>query len=371
MRRPFVLILFLVVTIAIGLSALGQEKFPPIGTLPSVPVPRDNRMTQAKVELGKMLFFDARLSGDASTACATCHRPDAGWGDGGDLSRGYPGTQHWRNSQSILNSAYYTKLFWAGEETSLESQALSAATSNVAGNGDPVMMEERLRQVPEYVRRFKEVFGTELPKISDAWRAIAAFERTLVSDPKKVPFDRYTMGDRNALSSLAQRGLKIFQGKGGCLQCHNRPLFSDEDYHNLAVPKNPAFEEEPLSQITLRYQHVIRGVPEEIYRKADTDLGLYYMTKRKEDMGKFRTPSLRELKYTAPYMHNGVFFTLEEVVDFYNQGGGEDPNKSPLLKPLTLTEEEKKALLAFLESLSSDEPITVEPPVLSDYAVMK
>lgn len=371
MKRPLLVVLFLTLAIVSGLSALGQKRFPPLGPLPPVPVPVDNPMTPAKVELGKMLFFDARLSGDASTGCATCHRPDMGWGDGGDLSRGYPGTQHWRNSQTILNAAYYTKLFWAGELTSLEAQAESAATGNVAGNADPMMVEERLRQVPEYVRRFKEVFGTDLPRISDAWRAIAAFERTLVSDPKNVPFDRYMKGDKNALSPLAKKGLEIFQGKAACIQCHNGPFFSDEDYHNLGLPKNPAFEEDPLRQITLRYQHVIRGVSEEIYRKADRDLGLYYTTKRNEDMGRFRTPSLRELKFTAPYMHNGVFFTLEEVIDFYDQGGGEDPNKSKLMKPLRLTEEEKKALLAFLESLSSDEPIMVEPPTLPDYAVMK
>ena len=157
-------------------------------------------MSDAKVALGKLLFFDARLSGDASTSCASCHSPESGWGDGGDLSRGYPGTQHWRNSQTILNSAYYAKLFWAGESTSLEAQARSAATGNVAGNGDTMMMEERLRQVPEYVKRFREVFGTPWPTIDDAWRAISAFERTVVSKAKDVPFDRlHERGGEGAL----------------------------------------------------------------------------------------------------------------------------------------------------------------------------
>ncbi len=353
-------------------GALGQaRRFPALGPLPPVSSPSDNPTTEAKVELGKLLFWDTRLSGDVSTSCATCHDPKLGWGDGGALSRGYPGAEHWRNSQTLLNSAYYSKLFWAGEVTSLESQAGAAATGNVAGNGDPIMMEERLRQVPEYVRRFKEVFGVERPTIDTAWMAIAAFERTLVSKAEDIPFDRYARGDQSALSPEAKRGLALFQGKAGCIQCHNGPLLSDESYHNLGVPKNPAFENTPLRQITLRYQHVIRGVPERLYRSADSDLGLYYTTKQEADKGKFRTPSLREVKYTAPYVHNGVFGALEEVVEFYNRGGGNDPNKSPLLKPLGLSDQEEKDLLAFLLSLSSDQPLIVEPPALPDYAAMK
>jgi len=353
-------------------GALGQaQRFPALGPLPPVPVPADNPMSQAKVELGKLLFWDTRLSGDVSTSCATCHDPKLGWGDGQPLSRGYPGTEHWRNSQTVLNSAYYQKLFWAGEVTSLESQAGAAATGNVAGNGDPVMMEERLRQIPEYVKRFREVFGVDRPTISMAWMAIAAFERTLVSKAENVPFDRYAKGDQSALSPEAKRGLALFQKKAGCIQCHNGPLLSDESYHSLGVLRNPVFEESPLRQITLRYQHVIRGVSETVYRNADRDLGLYYTTKQEADKGKFRTSSLRELKYTAPYMHNGIFRRLEEVIEFYNRGGGDDPNRSPLLKPLGLSEQEKKDLLAFLLSLSSDPPLIVEPPDVPDYAPVK
>ncbi len=347
------------------------EKIPAIGPLPAVPVPADNPMSKAKVELGKLLFFDPRLSGDASTSCASCHNPEVGWGDGGDLSRGYPGTQHWRNSQTILNSAFYKKLFWAGESPSLEAQAKSAATGNVAGNGDTMMMEERIRQIPQYVKMFRKVFGDKLPTIDDTWRAIAAFERTLVSNAKNVAFDRYMKGNKGALSASAKRGLALFQGKAACIQCHNGPLFSDESYHNLGVGKNEAFEEDPLRQITLRYQHLSRGVPEAVYRSADRDLGLYYTTKQKIDRGKFRTPSLREVKYTAPYMHNGVFFTLEEVIDFYNEGGGDDPGKSKLLKPLNLNDQEKKDLLAFLNALASDKPLLMKKPNLPPYAAMR
>jgi len=361
----------LALAISVSLGGVHAQAVRPLGPLPPVPVPADNPMSAAKVELGRMLFWDDRLSGDVSSGCVVCHKPEQGWGDGGDLSRGYPGTSHWRNSQTVLNAAYYTKLFWAGEVTSLESQALSAATGNVAGNGDTVMLEERLRQVPEYVKRFKEVFGVDRPIIHLAWMAIAAFERTLVSKPENVAVDRFARGDQTALSPEAKRGLTLFQGKAGCITCHNGPLASDESYHNLGVPENPTFRTDPLRQITLRYQHVIRGVPESVYRTADRDLGLYYTTKRDEDRGKFRTPSLRELKYTAPYMHNGVLRTLEEVVAFYDRGGGDDPNKSKLIRPLGLTEQEKKDLVAFLLSLSSDQPIIVEWPEIPDYAPVK
>ncbi len=365
LRRLAALLAALCLGVALGTHAVeaSKRKFPKIGPLPPVPVPRDNPQSPAKVELGKLLFFDTRLSGDGSMSCATCHDPSMGWGDGSDLSRGYPGTQHWRNSQTILNSAYYAKLFWGGESTSLESQANSAITGNLAGNGDPMMIEERLRQIPEYVKRFKRVFGGD-PLYSDALKAIAAFERE-VPISRNVPFDKYMRGDKKALSTTAQRGMRLFENKAGCIQCHNGPLLSDQDYHALALPENPAFKDDPLRQIALRFQHFARGVPEKLYRKADKDLGLYYTSKREGDKEKFRTPSLRELQYTAPYMHNGIFAALEEVVDFYDKGGGEG-SKSHLLTPLRLSPEEKKELIAFLEALSGDE-IKMDPPALPEY----
>jgi cytochrome c peroxidase len=342
-----------------------------LGPLPPVPVPADNPMTAEKVELGKKLFFDSRLSGDGSSGCAVCHSPELGWGDAGEISRGYPGTQHWRNSQTIYNAAYYNKLFWEGNVTSLEAQAPAAAEGAVAGNGDASLMEMRLRFIPEYVAAFRTVFGTPWPRITHAWMAIAAFQRTIVSDPKKVPFDRYMAGDKKALSAAQLRGMALFTGKAGCLQCHNGPLGSDQRFHALGVPENEVFKSEPLYQITHRWQQYQKGVHEERYRTADRDLGLYYQTKIPKDIGKFRTPSVRELAHTAPYMHNGVFYTLDEVVDFYNQGGGDTPNKSPLIRPLGLTDQEQKDLVAFLEALSMSEPLLVPPPALPPYQVMK
>lgn len=365
----------LMVTLSWTYSAMTQEERnspSPLSALGKVPTPEDNPMSDGKVELGKMLFFDPRLSGDASTSCATCHDPKMGWTDGQDLCRGYPGTVHWRNCQTVVNSAYFKKLFWAGSSLSLESQAESAAKGAVAGNGAGDMMEERLSQIPEYVKRFEAVFGTERPQLKDAWKAIAAFERTLVQPD--TPFDRYLKGDQTALSEQAKTGLELFQGKARCIQCHHGPLLSDENYYNLGVPENPAFEEDPLRQITFRYEQYAKGVAEEIYRSVKTDLGLYYRMKRREDMGKFRTPTLRYLAYTAPYMHNGVFFTLEEVIDFYVQGGGEDAiekqfgfrTKTKEIRPLHLSDKEKKALVEFLNSLSGKE-ITMEPPRLPNY----
>ena len=339
-----------------------------LNALPAVSMPADNPLTDEKAELGKLLFFDRRMSGNGLVSCASCHFPNAGWGDGNALSLGYPGTLHWRNSQTIINSAYQAKLFWGGEKTSLEAQAKSAWTGNIAGNLDPIMAEEILRQIPEYVRRFNEVFGTDAPTFDDALGAVAAFEATINS--RNVPFDRYIRGDESALSDSALRGTDLFAGKAGCIACHGGPLFTDQSYHNVGVPKNPDFEGDSLRQITLRYQHRARGVPEEVYRNADRDLGLYYTTKQEEDKGKFRTPPLREVGQTGPYMHNGVFETLDEVVEFYNDGGGEDPNKDALLRPLGLEPEEVADLVAFLDSLTGD-PIIVQTPELPEYGTFE
>lgn len=346
-----------------------EHGFAPLSALPSTPpAPADNPTTPAKVTLGKFLFFDDRLSGDVGTSCASCHDPRLGFGDGNALSRGYAGTQHWRNSQTTVNSAYLTKLFWAGESPSLEAQAHSAITGNLAGNGEPAMIEERLVQIPEYVRLFQQAFGVSSPTYAYALNAIAAFERAEMISADS-DFDAYMSGDKEALDEVALRGMRLFIGKAKCISCHNGTLLTDQNFYNLGVPQHPLFEQDPLRQISLRYQHYIRGVPEAVYRAADRDLGLYYTTKREEDIGKFRTPPLRYLAYTAPYMHNGVFASLEEVVEFYDQGGGEDENKSPVLEPLGLSDDEKFELVVFLESLSGS-VIRMTPPESPQYEVV-
>jgi cytochrome c peroxidase len=343
-------------------AAVAPPGPPPLATLGPPPIPKDNPQTPAKIELGKKLFWEARLSGNGSMPCVSCHLPNLGWGDGGAISRGYPGTKHWRNSQTILNSAYYNKLFWEGSVTSLEAQAPAAAEGPVAGNGDGSVMEMRLRFVPEYVESFKKVFGTEWPRINDAWRAVAAYQRTVITDAKQVPFDRWLAGDKKALNDQQMRGMALYNGKAACIQCHNGALASDQKFHRIGVPEPAAFKDDALLQITHRWQQYQKGVPELKYRDAPMDAGLYYVTKNPKDIGAFRTPSLRELKYTAPYMHNGVFATLEEVVDFYNAGGGAVAGKSPLVKPLNLSAQEKADLVAFLNALSMDQPLLHDDP---------
>ncbi len=349
---------------------------PPLATLPDAPpIPSDNKQSDAKVALGKLLFFDPRLGGDASVACASCHDPAQGWAWAEDLSRGYPGTVHWRNSQSIINSGYYPGSFWANSVPSLEKQAPSAAKGGVAGNGENDIMESRLVLIPEYKKRFKEVFGDEHPLIANAWRAIAAFERTL--NQTDTPLDRYLKGDKKALTEEQLRGKALFEGKAGCIQCHNGPLASNMKFYNIGVPPAKRWEEDGLAQITFRFELYGKGSNEELYRTAKADPGAYFRGKNNWDLGKFRTPSLRYTMYTAPYMHNGAFYTLDEVVDFYNKGGFDEDNrttgwpktKSSLIKPLGLTDDEKADLVAFLEAFSGDE-ILMDKPELPEYAPM-
>lgn len=356
-----------------GTVSVGDKSYPGLAPLGPIPVPADNPMTPEKVELGKILFFDGRLGGDGSTACSACHVPELGWDWADDISLGYPGTIHWRNSPTIINTAYYSKLFWAGASKSLEAEARSAAKGAVAGNGEDDIMEARLALIPEYRKRFNDVFGDDWPKVNHAWMAIAAYERTLVQ--KDTPLDRYLEGDRAALSPEQVRGMALFEGKAGCIQCHNGALASDEQYYNIGVPPLKRWEEDPLAQITFRYELYAKGSNEEMYRHTKADPGVYFRGKMKSMKGKFRTPSLRYTKFTPPYMHNGAIATLADVVDFYDRGGiaadgrtTDFPDtKSPLIKPLGLTDQEKADLLAFLDAFTG-ERVTETRPSLPPYA---
>lgn len=336
----------------------------PLAPLPAPPHPKDNPTTKEKVALGRLLFFDPRLSADGATSCNTCHPAHTGYTARTAISMGGTGTSHWRNSNALYNVAHFEKFNWDGARRSIEDQNDGAWTGAVAGNVDPDLAEERLAQVPEYRTRFKAVFGDEFPAWANALRAVAAYQRTLNST--NVPFDAFLKGDDQAINDAAKRGYKLFAGQANCVRCHDGPLLSDDRYHALGVPPSPDFLNSPVKQITFRFEQVSNGVPRKLYESARDDFGLYYVTKRAADIGKFRTPSLRELKHTAPYTHNGVFKTLPEVIDFYDRGGGAHPNKSALLKPLGLSKGEKGDLLAFLESLSGD-PLADKPPPLPDY----
>ncbi|MEZ8344985.1 cytochrome-c peroxidase [Vibrio splendidus] len=360
--------------ILIGMTGLpnvvnAKVQLEPLG---EVPVPADNKQTPEKIELGKILFYDGRLSGDTTSPCAGCHIQSQGWGFPDDLSMGYPGTVHWRNSQTIINAAYYDKFFWAGSAMSLEAQAKDAAKGAVAGNGEDDIMEARLALVPEYVERFKRVFGDDTPKIHNAWRAIAAFERTMIQ--RDTPIDNYLLGDKTALSESQLKGKALFEGKANCIACHNGALASDQKFYNIGVPPSPWWNDDGLAQITFRFELYSKGVTEEMYRTTKADPGAYFRAKRKEMLGKFRTPSLRYTKYTAPYMHNGTIPTLEAVIDFYDRGGvaddgrttGYPQTKSALIQPLGLTEQDKKNLLSFVEAFSGEQ-IFIEEPTIPKY----
>ncbi len=353
-------------------AKVANPEIPPLAPLGPPPIPADNPMSDAKVALGKLLYFDPRLGGDASISCATCHEPEQGWSFAEGISRGYPGTVHWRGSQPVLNSAYYNKLFAAGSTPSLESQAPSAARGGVAGNGENDIMEARLRLIPDYVNRFNDVFGEPWPTINNAWKAIAAFERTLVQ--RDTPLDKYLLGDKTALDDQQLRGKTLYEGKARCILCHNGAFTTNEKYYNIGVPRATRWEEDGLAQVTFRFEQYAKGATEEMYRNIKDDAGLYYRNKNKWSMGKFRVPSLRYTKYTAPFMRQGQFYTLEEVIDFYDRGGFDEEGrttsfpetKTPLVQKLGLSDEEKEDLLTFIEALSGDE-ILMDKPKLPPY----
>ncbi len=349
----FFIVLFLALILNIDSFALDKRK-KELAPLPSPPIPKDNPMTPEKVELGKKLFFDRRLSGDGTTSCASCHDPEKAFTDGAEISLSYPTTRNFRNAPTLINVAYAKSLFWDGRAKTLEEQAEFPVMSPFEMNQNLDFVEEEIRIVPEYREAFKKIFGQEV-NIKLIAKAIAAFERTLIS--KNAPIDRYLKGDKNALSEEAKRGLEIFKGKGKCIECHYGPYLSDQKFHALMVPENPKYANEDKFIVTRRYIAKINKFPD--YMNVKEDLGRYFKTKKKEDYKAFKTPTLREVAKTAPYMHNGIFKTLDEVIDFFNKGGGTG-NKA--LKPLNLTEDEKKALKAFLVEALSGEDLKIRPP---------
>jgi cytochrome c peroxidase len=326
----------------------------PLGT---VPLPADNPQTAEKIELGRKLFFDRRLSGDGTMSCATCHIPDLAFTDGLDISLSYPTTKSWRNTPTLMNIGFATRLFHDGRSPSLEDQALFPVMSSFEMNQNLDYLEEELREVPEYVESFRRIFGGDIDRQKMAM-ALAAFQRTLVS--KNAPIDRYLAGDEKALSEGARRGLEIFSGKGGCTQCHHGPALSDFGFHTLNVPENPRLEKDPRIAITVRFVAKVSGY--EDYKNLHEDPGRFLVTKEKKDWKAFRTPTLREISKTGPYMHNGVFDTLEEVIDFYNGGAG--PGNRAGLGPLGLSAGEKHALKTFLvEALMGDDLVIPLPEI--------
>jgi cytochrome c peroxidase len=309
----------------------------------------------AQVLLGKYLFFDPRLSGDAGISCATCHDPEMTWADGEALNRGYPGTAYFRNAPTVLNTAFRSYLYWDGRMDGLDMPTLvrDHLTEAHFMNTDGRLMVERVKQVPEYVQLFQDAYGSN-PSFGGILRSITAYVQSLNSGLSA--YDQFLSGDE-PLSEDALAGLELFEGKAGCVDCHSGLTFSDDEFYVLNVPDNQEVWSDPLRHISFRRFFRLFGVPN--YRNLASDPGLYALTKDDTEWGAFRTAPLREVAKTAPYMHNGIFSTLDEVMRFYNDGiaGGQ---------PLELSDDEIAQLVAFLESLSSELP-EVEPPILPDY----
>ena len=324
------------------------------------PLPDAKPVNKEMAELGRFLYFDNRISGDWGTSCASCHDPAKGWADGQALSRGYTSVEYFRNAPTLLNAKYRARFMWDGrlDGSDLGTLVRDMVTEAHFMNADGRIVQERLKQVPEYVARWEKIFGKNSDPYSPRmFNVIAEFVKTIES--RNAPIDRFLKGDDSALSSPAKQGLDLFRSKANCVSCHHGPLASDGKLHRLGVPENPEVLKNPLRTITMLRHYSTSGMPN--YMNARSDVGAYAITKDNRDIGKFVTPSLRDLKYTAPYMHNGVFTTLQEVVEFYDRGGG--PGSE--LKALNLSAAEKKALVVFLEAMSGD-PVEVKAPEMPD-----
>ncbi|TGN08568.1 cytochrome-c peroxidase [Leptospira ilyithenensis] len=295
--------------------------------------PATNPTTPDKIALGKMLFFDPRLSGSNWISCATCHNPSLGWSDGLSKGLGHGMLKLGRNSPTIINASFGALQFWDGRAPSLEEQAKGPIQSPGEMNQNPEELVQELKKIPAYVDLFHKTFPKEGLTFDNIANAIASFERTIVS--KNSPFDKWRSGDATAVSDSAKRGFDLFNSKAKCILCHQGFNFSDNGFHNIGLK-----EEEGVIDVG-RFEHL----PIKVLK------------------GAFKTPTLRDITLSGPYMHNGMYNNLEEIVEHYDRGGDNKENLSPNISPLGLSEEEKKDLVAFMKTLTGD-PITVLVPRL-------
>jgi cytochrome c peroxidase len=289
-------------------------------------VPKANPLTKEKVALGHLLYFDKRLSKNGTVACATCHMPALAFTDGQPVSSGIHRQQGGRSAPTSINRGFSKAQFWDGRAATLEDQSVGPLTNPIEHgfvNNDEVV--STLSKIAGYKKLFREAFGVNTINIQQVGKAIASFQRTLISG--NSPFDKFDWdGEEKAISEAAKRGKKLFFGKARCNLCHFGTNFSDEKFHNIGIG----------------------------WGGETVDVGRYHVTHDKKDIGAFKTPTLREISRTAPYMHDGRFVTLKQVVDHYNQGGVKNPFQDNQVIPLNLTESEKQDLVEMLRSLNGE-----------------
>ena len=306
----------------VPLSEAFAEFHPPLGLDLYRPIPEDNPLTADKVKLGRKLFGDKILSRNRKLACKSCHQPKKAFTDGRAKAVGVYGRQGNRSVPTLVNRAYGRAFFWDGRTSTLEEQVIKPIESESEMDMTVPEVVERLKRKRRYRKMFRQAFGRD-PNGQDLARALASYVRTIYSGDS--PFDRYIYGERTALSEQARRGLRIFRGKGNCTVCHVGPTLSDEEFHNTGV----AWQDGKF-----------------------LDDGRYTVTKLEKDRGKFKTPTLREIARTAPYMHDGALATLADVIDFYSDGGRKNPHLDEEIRKVKFTAGEKSDLLAFLGTLN-------------------
>jgi cytochrome c peroxidase len=331
------LVLAVAAVLAAG-PALADKVPPPTAAdrewrLPAVPMPKDNLSTPARVELGKVLFFDPRLSGNGATSCASCHNPSLGWSDGLKTAIGMGGVVLGRATPTITNTAFNTQFMWDGRKKSLEDQALGPMKAADEMNTDFPAILERLRAMPAYTALFAKAYPGEPLGEETLAKALAAFERTVVS--KDSPFDRWLAGDTRALSPEQYRGFRVFAdpAKGNCAACHSGPNFTDNGFHNIGI----------------------RGAG------AKPDLGRYNIRAVASIKGAFNTPTQRDNELTRPNFRDGSAATLRDVVEHYAKGGEDRSNVSADVKQLNLSEQDKSDLVAFMRALTGKRTVVTAP----------
>lgn len=305
----------------IGLVGADRDSVP-LGLDAYMPTPADNPLTPEKIVLGRTLFFDEMLSGDETISCATCHDPQLGFTDEEPLSVGIRDQRGPRRTPRLINRGYGRSFFWDGRAETLEDQVLQPIENPIEMDLPIEDAVERLRDDPVYVSLFSDVFGSP-PSQESAAMALASYVRSIVSGDS--PYDRYVSGDMSALGEAQRRGLGVFRGKGACTVCHLGPNLSDEEFHNTGVGWSIG---------------------------ESRDEGRFGVTGETRDLGAFKTPSLREVALSGPYMHDGSLETLKDVVEFYDEGGESNPQLDQDMLPLKLTEQEKANLVLFLEALN-------------------